>query len=882
MHICELKAYKGRNIFSHKPVIKLVIDLEEYNDIPTKDIKGFNQRLLELFPGLKQHRCSLGYEGGFVGRLYEGTYLAHVIEHLSLEIQHCLGYDVYFGRARNIDNSTLYTIVFAYTVECAGIEAAKLAVDIVEALISQKPIDVAERLKRLKAKAISSQLGPSTQALVDAAVENGIPVMRIGDGSIIQLGYGKYQKRIEATITENTSCIAVDIACNKLITKHMLADRGIPVPPGESCTEEDEAIEIAARLGYPVVLKPRDGNQGKGVWLELDSPEAVRQAFRNAKSFDQELLVEKYIKGRDYRVLVVGDKVVAVAEKIPAHVIGDGYHTIGELVDIVNSDERRGEDHERPLTKIKIDEQVISYLYKQGLNMDFVPRKGQKIYLRGNGNLSTGGVAVDRTDKIHPYNAELALRTARIIGLDVAGIDIAAADIAVPIDGSNGAVIEVNAAPGIRMHHYPYKGKPRNAAKAIIDMLYPPGQRSSIPIVSVTGTNGKTTTVRMIAHMLRTQGLNVGMTTTGGVYINDECIMKGDTTGPASAQIILSDKTVEAAVLETARGGIVRSGLGYNLSDVGVITNITSDHLGLDGIYTLEDMLYVKSLVVEAVKDNGYAVLNADDPIAAQAASRVRCNLIYFSFNPSNILIQHQILNRRPAVYLKDGYIVLFDGENRYNVVAADQIPATWGGKLKYNIENSMAAVAAGYGIKIPVSIMEKALRTFYSDALQNPGRFNIFNVRDFRVIVDYAHNIEGYKSVIAALRQMDAARLIGVIGVPGDRRDADILEIGSIAGRGFDRIIIKEDMDLRGRQPGEVSRLLQQGALKAGMPKNCIDIILPETAALKSAMTQAQPGDIVIIFYEKLEPILDIIQGVSTDSRISAISPATISTPAK
>ncbi|MDK2992793.1 MAG: cyanophycin synthetase [Clostridiales bacterium] len=864
MHICELKAYKGRNIFSHKPVIKLVIDLENFDNVATKDITDFNQHLLQMFPGLRQHRCSPGYEGGFVERLYEGTYLAHVIEHLSLEIQHCLGYDVSFGKARCIDGNSQYLIVFAYDVECVGLEAARLAIDITEALINQQTIDTDNRLKKLKAKAVGTQLGPSTQALVNAARESDIPIMRIGDGSILQLGYGKYQKRIEATITENTSCIAVDIACDKMITKSILADIGIPVPIGQSCLDVDEAVSIAESIGYPVVVKPKGGNQGKGVWLELNNPEAVKQAFKSASLFDQEIIVEKYIKGRDYRVLVVGDKVIAVSEKIPPYVIGDGHHTIIELVNMINSDERRGDDHERPLTKIKIDEQVTSYLHKNGLNIDSIPQSGQKVYLRVNGNLSTGGIAIDRTDKIHPYNADLALRAARIIGLDVAGIDITALDIDVPLDGVNGAIIEINAAPGIRMHHYPYKGKPRNAAKAIIDMLYPQGQRSSIPIVSVTGSNGKTTTVRIIAHMLRTQGLNVGMTTTGGVYINDECIMKGDTTGPASAQIILSDKSVEAAVLETARGGIIRSGLGYDLSDVGVITNITGDHLGIDGIHTLEDMLHVKSLIVEAVKDNGYAVLNADDAISVQAARRVRCNLIYFSFNQNNILIQHQIDNGRPAVYLKDDYIVLFDGENIYNVIAVDEIPATWEGKLTYNIENSMAAVAAGYGIKVPVSVMEKALRTFYSDSLQNPGRFNIFNIRNFRVIVDYAHNVESYKSVISALKQMNPARLIGVIGAPGDRRDEDIIEMGRIAGHGFDRIIIKEDIELRGRQTGEVSRLLQQGALKAGMPKSSMNIVLSETDAISAAMGQAQPGDIVIVFYERLEPILDAIKKAS------------------
>jgi cyanophycin synthetase len=861
LRICELRAFRGRNTYSHQKAIKLVVDLGQWVNTPTKDISGFNNMLLRLLPGLKEHRCSIGHPGGFLIRLEEGTYLAHVIEHCALEMQNMLGYKVNFGRARQIGDSTCYSIVYAYINEVAGLEVANCTLGLVNALCRGEMFELDLYLNKIKEKTAKNVLGPSTKAIVEAALDRGIPVTRIGKGSILQLGYGKFQKRIEATITEDTSCISVDIACDKSITKEILSEVGIPIPEGNVCFSLQEALEIAKELGYPVVVKPERGNQGKGVSLGLTTPEEVADAFRFAKLVDENIIVEKHVKGKDYRVLVVGDKVAAVSQRIPARVIGDGQHTISQLVELVNKDERRGQEHEKPLTRIKIDEISLALLKKQGYTLESIPKSGVRVYLKANGNLSSGGEAIDCTDKIHPINCEIAIRAARIIGLDIAGVDITCSNIAIPIEEGNGAVIEVNAAPGIRMHLYPSKGKPRNVAKNIVDMLYPSGSRHSIPIISVTGTNGKTTTVRMIAHILTVHGLNVGMTTTGGVFISDRCVIKGDTTGPGSAQIVLTDKNVEVAVLETARGGIIRAGLGYDLSDVGVLTNITEDHLGIDEVYTLEDLLHVKSLVVEAVKTNGYAVLNADDPMVVQAAKKIRSNIIYFSRQEDNLIIHKHLAEGGVAVFLKGKHIIIVTGDGFIQSLHISKIPATYGGRLEYNIENCLTAVSAAYAMKVPMETIEKAMTSFYTDELQNPGRFNVFNINNFRVVVDYAHNITGYGLVTDTVKKMGASRIVGIIGVPGDRNNQSIKRMGHIAGQTFDEIIIKEDNNLRGRRKGEVAELLKKGALSAGMNRKNMEIIHDEVEALKVAMSRAKAGDLIVIFYERFEPVINVIK---------------------
>lgn len=869
MKLIDIRIYSGRNIYSHRPVIRIDIDLEKYVDIPTCDIDGFNEKLISLLPGLKKHKCCKGEEGGFCERLTRGTYLAHVLEHVSLEIQCMLGYDLSYGKARYLEKETIYYIVYSYENEIAGYEAGKLALDIIQSLLNHVKLDLSQRLIEIRNKIQVHSLGPSTAAIVEEAKKLRIPVIRIGENSLVQLGYGKYARKIQATITDQTSCIAVDSASDKQLTKEILKCFAIPVPEGRTVDNPMEAIQTAELLGYPVVVKPYNGNQGKGVSLDLRSPEEVQQGFQIAKGFSDRVLVEEYINGKHYRVAVVGNKVVAVAQRLAAHVIGNGKNTIEELIGMENENPLRGEGHEKALTKIKIDDVMMLLLEKTNKSLLDIPKEGEIVFLRENANLSTGGIAIDVTDEIHPINANLAIMAARVIGLDIAGVDLTANDIREPIMKGSGAVIEVNACPGIRMHHYPSLGKPQNVAKEIINLLFPEGAKQSIPILSVTGTNGKTTTTRMLAKMMKNSGKVVGMTTTGGVYVDDELIVKGDTTGPKSAQAVLMDNRVEAAVLETARGGIVNRGLGYDLADVGIITNIGDDHLGLDGINTLEEMADVKGLVVEAVKKDGWAVLNANDPYTPQIAANVKCNIIYFSIDNKNELLRSHIDGGGRGVYLRDDSLWLFDGYEEHQLIQIQQIPATFGGVLKHNIENSMAAVAGAFSIDISKEVIIQSLLEFTTDVENNPGRFNVFNLNKFSVIIDYGHNIDGYSQVLEALKKIKTGRLVGVIGVPGDRTDINILKIGEISGKCFDQVYIKEDKDLRGRAPEEVAKILKKGCLMAGLTEDKTMIELCEVAALEKAITTARQGDIIIVFYEELEPLVKLVEAYKATDEI-------------
>ena len=861
MQIINTVVYRGKNIYSYKPMIKITVDLGDYYDTPTNKIDSFNERLINYLPGIRTHKCSTGVEGGFVDRLKEGTYLAHVAEHSILELQAMLGFDVKHGKTRVTDDEKKYDIIYEYELEKAGLLCGEIVIDMFNCMISGKQYPFAKEFSSLQEKIAKYSLGPSTDAIYKEAVSRGLPVTRIGCDSILQLGYGKYQKRIEATLTENTSCVSVDIACDKELTKQIMRDACLPVADGCLVYSKDDALHEAKMIGYPVVVKPKDGNQGKGVCVNINHDDELIKAYDIAYKYSSEIMVEKFITGKDYRVLVVDNNVIAVSQRIPPFVVGDGISTIKQLVDRINDDPQRGIDHERQLTKIIIDDISIAVLHKKGLFLNSVLKKGEKVYLRENANLSTGGTAIDCTDIIHPSNIEMAVKAAKLIGLDIAGVDITAPDISKPIGETGGVIIEVNAAPGIRMHHYPTHGKPRNAAKAIVDMLYPSRSKFSIPIVSVTGTNGKTTTTRMIAHILSLYGYNVGMTTTGGIYINNKCIMKGDTTGPVSARTILSDKNVEAAVLETARGGIIKYGLGYEAADVGIITNISDDHLFIDGIKSLEEMAFVKSLVVEAVKDKGYAVLNADDPMTPIISERVKCGIIYFSQNKDNIILKKHLKEGNIGVFLNNNVICIGRGEEITPVSNIVDIPSTIEGKISYNIENSLAATAGAFGLNIPPEAISKGLETFYLNEIQNPGRFNIYNVGNFRVLVDYGHNEAGYRGVLEAAKKLGAMRLVGVIGVPGDRSDENAIRLGKIAGEEFDYIYIKEDRDLRGRNPGEIARLMEFGAISAGRSRDSIEIILSETEALKAAMDNSKPGDLIIIFYEKLEGVLDVVK---------------------
>lgn len=855
MEIQDIVIYKGRNIYSHHPTMKLIVNIDKYNDIPTKDIQGFNEMLLDAFPNLKKNTCGLGYEGGFLKRLYEGTYLAHVLEHVILDMQNTLGYDVKYGKTRLYKSPSIYYTVFEYDNEVCALECSKAAVFILNCFIKGLSVNVKEYLEYLKKISLDTNLGPSTQAIVDEARKRNIPITRIGHDSLVQLGYGRNARLIESTLTDVISCISADIASNKQLAKSILYQHKVHVPYGKKVFSEISAVMAAKQIGMPVVIKPFDSNQGKGVNLKLNSEEEIRNAFKESSKYSSGILVEQYIEGNDYRILVVGDKVVAVAERQPACVTGDGSHSIRELVDIINSDPNRGNNHEKRLTKIKLDNVVQNVLAKKGLNIDYIPQKGEVVKLRENGNLSTGGTAIDRTDEIHPDNAEIAVRAANAIGIDIAGIDIVAPDISKSIYDTGGAVIEVNASPGIRMHLYPSEGKPRNVAKDIVDFLYPGKSSGNIPIVSVTGTNGKTTTVRLISHVLQFTGMKVGMTSTDGTFINEKCICPGDNSGPISARTLLSNRNIDAAVLETARGGIIRGGLGYDLADVGIVTNINRDHLKMDGVETLEDLAFVKSLVAEAVKPNGYAVLNAEDPMTEYVLKRIKCRAVLFYQDLSNIKLS--AYKNYPNVYIDNGFICVKDKNYQKKIVRVDSIPITFGGMLKCNIDNCLAAVSALYALNIPPETISKALMNFKDNA----GRFNIFDMGEYKIMLDYAHNKAGYEEVLNLCNHLPRQRLVGVIGVPGDREDDMIADVGKISAEYFDYIYIKEDQNPRGRQKNEVANLLYNAAISSGFNGQNLKIINSEAEALKYAMEHARKGDLIVVLYERLEPLVEIIE---------------------
>lgn len=851
--ILDFVTYIGRSIYSARPVMKMVVDIGKYKDIPTKDIKGFNERLLNAFPGLKKNYCGLGYEGGFLEKLNSGTYIAHVLEHTILEMQSMLGYDVRYGKTRVMEKPTEYYLVYEYENEVCGLECSKTAVFILNYFIKDKDIAINEFLEYLKKVSINAELGPSTSAVMNEAKRRGIPVTRIGNESLVRLGYGKHSRIIESTLTDSTSCISADISSNKQLAKSILSEHHIPVPYGKVVYSEISAVIAANQLGMPVVLKPFDGNQGKGVYLNLNCESDIKHAYKEASKYSNGIIVEKYITGRDYRILVVGDKVSAVAERLPAMVIGDGHHTVKELVEMVNMSENRGENHEKPLTKIKLDSVSQDILGESGLTVDSIPDEGQTVKLRTNGNLSTGGTAIDCTDIIHPENAELAVLAANAIGIDIAGIDIITDDISKSIIETGGAIVEVNTAPGIRMHIYPSEGKPRDVAVDIVDHLFPNKESYHFPIVSVTGTNGKTTTIRLISHVLSLAGKSVGMTSTTGTYIADKCICKGDNSGPRSARTLLSNKMIDVAVLETARGGILREGLGYNLADVGIIMNIAEDHLGLDGIETLEDLAFVKSVVTEAVKKEGYAVLNADDGMTPYLMNRTKADIILFSKKE----IQQDDFRNYIHVFTQDDWIKVRDRDKVINIVQIPDIPITLGGQIECNIENSLAATAALYALRIPFYMIAEGLKSFE----MNSGRFNLYYIKNFRVMLDYGHNLAGYEQVVKACKNIGYARLVGVIGMPGDRKDDSIKSVGEFCSRVFDQIYIKEDANKRNRRDFEVARLFYDEIIKNGFDQQKIQIIQKELDALKEAINNAKNNDLIVVFYEDLEPLQQLLK---------------------
>jgi len=855
----------------------MYVDLGVLEEWPSNRIPGFDEALIALLPTLEDHACSLGRRGGFVSRLKDGTWLGHVSEHVAIELQSLAGTEVHLGKTRGAGGHGRYNVVYEYREEDVGVEAGRIAVALVNHLVApdQAPFDFADALDRLILLAEREAFGPSTAALIDEAVSRDIPWIRLDRHSLVQLGQGVHQQRIRATMTSRTGAIGVDIASDKSLTNSLLSSAGLPVPKSEVVRSEDAAAAAAVKIGYPVVVKPLDGNHGRGVVLDLRTEADVRRAYPVAlgESRSRDVVVESYVTGNDYRVLVIGGKLAAVAQRVPASVVGDGRHTVRELVDSENADPRRGIGHERVLTRIRITEAAEELLAKQGFALDAVPQKGQRVQLAATGNMSTGGTAIDRTREAHPDNLEIAETAAQVVGLDVAGIDFIAPDITVPVREQGGAIVEVNAAPGFRMHTNPTEGEPQFVAKPVIDLLFAPGSNARIPILSVTGTNGKTTTVRMIGHILKLMGRRVGMTTTDGIVVDGRLIRKGDMSGPRSAQMVLQNPSVDTAVFEVARGGILREGLGYDRNDVAVVTNVTGDHLGLRGVETMSQLAHVKSVIVQAVPRAGTAVLNADDPLVARMARQCRGTVVYFSMAEPGTDAADRVdghCGRGGAAMVvqqtdEGELVVLRHADRTMPLLYTHLIPATFGGRARMNVANALAAAAAAWASGAHLHDIRQGLRTFTTSFFQAPGRLNEMEVDGYKVILDYCHNVDGMRRLAEFVELLmrptngeptgdnrrSPPRAIGVIGIPGDRRDEDHVEYGRLAGNSFDEVIVREDKNLRGRKPGEGAELVLKGVKRAQAEGGRVreaSIVRNEIESAVAGLRAASQGDTVVI----------------------------------
>jgi cyanophycin synthetase len=881
MELLERRVYRGPSLYAHFPVMRLTVDLGVLESWPSAKIPGFNEGLLTAIPSLRTHTCSFESEGGFVRRLQEdgGTWLGHVLEHVAIELQQLTGANVVFGKTRSEGAAGLYHVVFEYEEERVGEAASNLALRLIHHLLpadlrpktghgatdddpsgtasGPPPFDFATELVELIDFAQRRQLGPSTGALVRAAEARDIPWMRLNDYSLVQFGQGKYQKRIQATVTSETRHIAVEIASDKEETNRILGELGLPVPRQRVVRTAEAAAIAAERLGYPVVVKPLDANHGRGVSLDLKNGDEVRAAFEKAREHARSIVVENFLAGFDHRMLVIGGQLVAVAKRVPGHVVGDGKHTIAQLVDIVNSDPRRGIGHEKVLTRIELDPQADRLMAMKGVGRETVLPDGELFFLRGTGNLSTGGTAIDLTDVVHPDNREMAVRAANAIGLDVCGVDFITSDISQSHREVGGGICEVNAAPGFRMHVAPTEGKPRDVAGPVMDMLFPKGAPSRIPIAAVTGTNGKTTTARMLAHIQKMNGFTVGLATTDGVYIDGERTVAGDMTGPKSAQMVLHDPAVDLAVLETARGGLLRAGMGYRTCDVGAVVNVSADHLGMKGVDTLEHLAEVKRIVVEVARD--CAVLNADDLHCLRMADHTKAaRIAYVTMNPRHDLVRKHLRAGGLAAVLEEGInghmITLYDKGAHLPLLWTHLIPATIEGKAMHNVQNAMFAAVMAYAMGVKVENIRQGLRTFDTSYFQVPGRTNVFDELPFKVILDYGHNPAAVQAMTDLVLRLECnGRRTCVLSAPGDRRDEDIKAIARIAGKAFDKIIVRRDDDLRGRGPDEVPRMMEAELLLAGYPRENLTVVPDEQAAIQAALEGSKRGDLLLVFADKV-----------------------------
>ncbi len=849
MEVKRIRALRGPNLWSHHTAIEAIVSCspeEENIDL----LPGFEVRLRARFPGIAALQ-PIGHN--------DAIPMAHVLELTALALQAEAGCPVTFSRTSQTLDHGIYQTVVEYTEEEVGRLAVELAEQLIQSALDDTPFDLGGALHRLRDLDEDERLGPSTGAIVQAAVARNIPFKRMTKGSMVMFGWGSRQRRIQAAEMDSTGAIAETIAQDKELTKKLLDAAGVPVPHGRSVESADDAWKAACEIGVPdvpVVVKPKDGNQGKGVTVNVTTREQIDKAYAAAREFRDDILVERFLPGHDFRLLVIGNKLVAAARRDPPHVVGDGVHSVRELVETVNADPRRGSGHATSLTKIRFDDIALERLALQGLNADSVPPHGQRVILRNNANLSTGGSATDVTDDVHPEVAARAVEAAQMIGLDICGVDVVCDSVLKPIEAQGGGVVEVNAAPGLRMHLTPSYGKGRPVGEAIISAMFPDGEDGRIPVVAVTGTNGKTTTVRLTAHLIASSGLRVGMTNTDGVYINGRRTDSGDCSGPRSARNVLQHPDVDAAVFETARGGILREGLAFDRCKVAVVTNIgAGDHLGLNYITTVEDLAVLKRVIVQNVDRNGIAVLNAMDPIVAGMAASCRGKVTFFGADREHPIIATHIAQGRRTVYVEDGCVVCVEGKSEERIALAE-VPITRGGAIGFQVENVMASVAAAWGAGIDWASIRKGLATFDNDSSNAPGRFNMFDFKGATVIADYGHNPDAMLALVQAVDALPGKRRSVVISGAGDRRDEDIRQQTEILGRAFDDVVLYQDACQRGREDGEVIRLLREGL--NGAPRTShIDEINGEFIAIDTALDRLQPGDLCLVLVDQVEESL-------------------------
>jgi cyanophycin synthetase len=874
MEIRKVLTLRGPNIWANFPVIEAWVDLGEWKDRSSETIPGFNDRLMSWLPTLVEHRCSAGERGGFFQRLSRGTYMAHILEHVVLELQTLAGVEVGFGRARETSDEGVYKVVFRFREEKLAKACLASARELIMAAAQNLPFDVAGTVGKLREIAEQNLLGPSTKAIVEAAVNRNIPYRRLNDCSLIQLGHGAKMRRIRASETDQTGAIGESIAQDKELTRTLLQSAGVPTAQGYPVSSVEEAWETAEYIGVPVVVKPRDGNQGRGVTTNLTTKEQVVAAYAAALEESSSVIVEKFAEGNDYRLLVVNGKVVAASRREPAQVMGDGRHTIGELVEIENRDPRRAEHHSGILSKIHIDEIAVNILKDQGLTPGSIAPAGQMVLIRRNANLSTGGTAIDVTELVHPEVAARAIDAAKVVGLDIAGIDVIAADITRPLEEQGGIIVEVNAAPGLRMHLAPSAGEPRPVGEAIVDMMFQPGNDGRIPTAAVTGTNGKTTVTRFLAHVLRGTGKTVGMTCTDGIYINDRRIDSDDCSGPASAGCVLMNPNVEMAVFETARGGILRAGLGFDECDVAIVTNVgDGDHLGLNYINTVEDLAKVKRVIVDVVSEKGTAVLNATDPLVVAMAPYCQGNVLFFAIDGENPVIRKHRAEGGRAVFVKGKTIILADGAHEEPLLNLDRVPITFHGRISFEVENTIAVLGAAWAMGISREMMIRQACCFSTDASKVPGRFNVMKVWGATVVVDYGHNADSLRAMVKALDTFPHKKRSALYSMAGDRRDSDLINMGELLGNAFDRVILYEAHTIRGRAPGKIAELMREGLVR-GKRVTEVEEIEGAIDSMEFALNTVEPEELLLLQADTIDESVNFVRDYIERAGATPVAP--------